>query len=196
MISIKDYANETGVSYEAVRQRIKRYEEDLTGHIHRQGRTQYLDDVAVAFLNEHRLQNPTVIYDRAAGEEFRELKVELQEAKDQAKEYWEQLKEQSKQMGKLVDENAALRLQAASVARLEADNEAVKTKAAEAGRKAQEAQQELTDAHAAFEEDLRKKNELIKAWEKYAADLEAYNSLGWWRKRKAEKPVAPMMQEE
>ena len=144
MISIKDYAKETGVSYEAVRQRIKRYEADLDGHIHRQGRVQFLDDVAVAFLNEHRLQNPTVVYDRAAGEEFRELKAELQEAKDLARDYWEQLKAKDSMMKHLIEENKDLRLQAASVARLEADNEVAKQKALESEERAQLAQDELT----------------------------------------------------
>ena len=182
MISIKDYANETGVSYEAVRQRIKRYEEDLTGHIHRQGRTQYLDDVAVAFLNDHRLQNPVVVYDKGAGEDFRELQDELQETKALAKEYWDQLKAKEGTMRLLIEENKELRLQASSVALLEANNEAARVKTAQAEKEAQEARQELVKAHTAFEEDLTKKNERILALEKYAADVAAYNALPGWRR--------------
>ena len=63
MVSIKDFARDNGVSYEAVRKQIKRYAVELEGHVHQQGRTQYLDDVAAAFLQEHRSKPAMVIYD-------------------------------------------------------------------------------------------------------------------------------------
>ena len=47
MISIKDYAKNNNVSYEAIRRRIKRNEEVFKGHIVKKNRTQFLDDVAV-----------------------------------------------------------------------------------------------------------------------------------------------------
>lgn len=61
MTSMKEYARRCGVSYEAVRQQVKRYSADLEGHIHKQGRTQYLDDWAVDFLNAKRMGNPVVV---------------------------------------------------------------------------------------------------------------------------------------
>ena len=79
MISIKDYAQENGVSYEAVRQQVVRYKEELAGHIRKQGRTQYLDDVAVAILNDHRAQNPVVVYNKDAGEQLRNLQAKVEE---------------------------------------------------------------------------------------------------------------------
>lgn len=79
MISIKDYAQENGVSYEAVRQQVVRYKEELAGHIRKQGRTQYLDDVAVAILNDHRAQNPVVVYNKDAGEQLRSLQAKVEE---------------------------------------------------------------------------------------------------------------------
>ena len=220
MISIKDYARETGVTYEAVRQRIKRYQDELDGHIHRQGRTQYLDDVAVAFLNDHRLQNPTVVYDRAAGEEFRELKAEIQEVKDRASEYWKQLKAKDGMIQVLIEENKDLRLQAASVALLEADNQVARQKAEAAEQEKKLLEQTLADIEAqnaslsaekAEAEDkarleaetaqkaaerLQRAEEEKTAWQEYASALEAYNALGWFKRRKAEKPVPPAQQEE
>lgn len=62
MITMKEYAKENGISYEAVRQSVKRYREELEGHIVKVHRTQYLDDTAVAFLDQHRSQNPVVLY--------------------------------------------------------------------------------------------------------------------------------------
>lgn len=45
MVSIRDYAKMNNVSYEAIRQQVKRYEDELNGHIIKQNRTQFLDDV-------------------------------------------------------------------------------------------------------------------------------------------------------
>lgn len=61
MISIKDYAAQKNVSYEAVRKQIKRYETQLDWHLERIGRTLYMDDDAVAFLDEKRKKNPVVV---------------------------------------------------------------------------------------------------------------------------------------
>lgn len=61
MISIKDYAAQKNVSYEAVRKQVKRYETQLNGHLERIGRTLYMDDDAVAFLDEKRKKNPVVV---------------------------------------------------------------------------------------------------------------------------------------
>lgn len=61
MISIKDYAAQKNVSYEAIRKQVKRYENQLNGHLERVGRTLYMDDDAVAFLDEKRKKNPVVV---------------------------------------------------------------------------------------------------------------------------------------
>ena len=58
MVSIRDYAKMNNVSYEAIRQQVKRYEDELNGHIIKQNRTQFLDDVAVDILDQHRKENP------------------------------------------------------------------------------------------------------------------------------------------
>lgn len=78
MVSIKDYAHQKGVSYEAVRKQVKRYEKELEGHIHKQGRTQFLDDEAVAILDERRAQNPIVIYEQGKDDELERLREENQ----------------------------------------------------------------------------------------------------------------------
>lgn len=78
MISIKDYARDSGVSYEAVRKQIKRYSEALDGHVRTEGRTQYLDDVAVAFLNEHRSKNPLVVGDSITEREKEQYKADAE----------------------------------------------------------------------------------------------------------------------
>ena len=54
MITIRDYAKENNVSYEAIRKQIKRYEDELNGHIIKQNRTQFLDDRYGTNSNELR----------------------------------------------------------------------------------------------------------------------------------------------
>lgn len=76
MISIRDYAKEKGVSYEAIRQQIKRYKAELDGHISKVGRTQYLDDEAVDFLDQKRATNPVIVMEISKDEEIERLKAE------------------------------------------------------------------------------------------------------------------------
>jgi len=61
VISLKDYAKQNNVSYEAVRQQVVRYKNELADHIIKDGRQQFLDDEAVAFLDAKRQKNPVAI---------------------------------------------------------------------------------------------------------------------------------------
>ena len=76
VMSIKDYARARKISYEAARQQVKRYADELAGHISRQNRTQYLDDYAVSLLDDHRQQNPVVVINQDRSEEIERLRVE------------------------------------------------------------------------------------------------------------------------
>lgn len=74
--SIKDYAKSRKITYEAARQQVKRYEKELQGHIHRQNRTQYLDDYAVDLLDDHRQQSPVVVVNQDRDAELEQLRAE------------------------------------------------------------------------------------------------------------------------
>lgn len=76
MISIKDYAKNKGVSYEAVRKQVNRYKGELDGHIHKQNRTQYLDDEAVTFLDSKRAESPVILLQMDKDEEIQRLNDE------------------------------------------------------------------------------------------------------------------------
>ena len=82
MLSIKDYARNKNVSYEAVRTQIKRYSDDLKGHITKQGRTRFLDEHAIAFLDAKRKDNPVVIVNSSKSEELDLLREENARLKD------------------------------------------------------------------------------------------------------------------
>lgn len=69
MQTIREYAKNNGVSYEAIRKQIKTYEVELKDHIMKNGRTQYLDDYAVEFLNKKRA-NSTIIETKVEQTEY------------------------------------------------------------------------------------------------------------------------------
>lgn len=76
MISMREYATLHDISYEAVRKQVKRYETELQGHISKVRRTNYLDDEAVAFLDEKRSKNPVVIVDEEKKDQIQRLSDE------------------------------------------------------------------------------------------------------------------------
>lgn len=76
LISLKDYAKEKNISYEAVRKQVVRYRKDLEGHIKKIDRTNYLDEEAVEFLDNKRSKNPVVIIESSKDEEIKKLKDE------------------------------------------------------------------------------------------------------------------------
>lgn len=83
MISIRDYAKSHGVSYEAVRQQVSRYiNREVNGflladHVTKVDRVQYLDEEAVAFLDNRRARNPIVIQQEERDETVERLRAEV-----------------------------------------------------------------------------------------------------------------------
>ena len=76
MQTIKEYAKNNGVTYEAIRKQIKTYELELREHIMKNGRTQYLDDFAVDFLNKKRANNTIIVAQADKDEEIKRLENE------------------------------------------------------------------------------------------------------------------------
>lgn len=76
MITLKDYAKQHNVTYEAIRSQVNRYREQLGDHIIQDGRQQFLDDYAVAFLDERRQKNPVVMYQQNKDELIEQLENE------------------------------------------------------------------------------------------------------------------------
>ena len=74
-MSLGDYAASRGISYEAVRKQVNRHKDSLEGHITKQGKKQLLDDEAVAYLDEHRLDK-VVLMQPAVNDEVQRLEAE------------------------------------------------------------------------------------------------------------------------
>ena len=111
MTSIKEFARIENISYEAVRQQIKRYENELQGHLFKEGRTRYLDDWAMDFLREKKKKNPIIIqqYDHAA--EIEQLKLEKEQLLMQLNLVQNQLIESQKLLLEKTEENSNLKIQ-------------------------------------------------------------------------------------
>lgn len=112
MVSIRDYAKMNNVSYEAIRQQVKRYEDELNGHIIKQNRTQFLDDVAVDILDQHRKENPVVIINKDTDSRLKQLEdenknllIKVAQQADKISQLNEDLKNKIEQMTSLLLEN-------------------------------------------------------------------------------------------
>lgn len=77
LISIKDYAKQNRITYEAVRKQVARYREELEEHIIKDGRQQFLDDYAVAFLNDRRQKSPIIMYQKSKDEQIDEMEASI-----------------------------------------------------------------------------------------------------------------------
>lgn len=76
MISIKDYAEQKGVTTQAVYKQLQTHSVELKGCIVKQGRTRYLTDEAVAILNQYRESSPQVIERTNDRELIEQLRME------------------------------------------------------------------------------------------------------------------------
>lgn len=115
MITLKEYAKERGVSYEAVRKQVVRYRGELREHIVKKDRTQYLDDEGVALLDKKRASNPIIILEHDKDQQIETLKAQLDaekekngKLKDQIIILQNQKIEDTKQIGELREKLALL----------------------------------------------------------------------------------------
>lgn len=84
-MTIKEYAASRGVTYEAVRQVVKRHREELGEHAASPGKNQALelDAVAVELLDGWRASSPVVVLAASQSEELERLRRENDALKNQ-----------------------------------------------------------------------------------------------------------------
>lgn len=191
VITLRDYAKQNNVSYEAVRKQVVRYADELGSHIIKDGRQQFLDEEAVAFLDAKRQKNPVAIIQQDKDEQIEALRAEkealLQKIALQATQLAElnawkadnavAIAEANHRQQLIEAGEAKIKALEAQNADLSADNAAKDKTIEEAEKTAQKALQELTEAHVSFETELKKQDKRIEAAEAYAAELEAYLKL-------------------
>lgn len=184
MIKLQDFARQQGVTDRAIQKHLKTYAEELDGLFQRKGPNgTWLTEEACEILRSKMKQAPVTIVepDERIGELMARVK-DLEQRLDE-KDKMLTLSQGTAQAA----QEQVLRLQEdlGNVKLLEGQKKAVEderdTYKAKADAKARELMQVATEK---------------EAWKKYAADLEAYNSLGWFKRRKADRPVAPVLQED
>lgn len=78
LITLKQYAEQIGMSYEGARKKLRRYEDELQDHIVVKNRITFIDEYAADFLSEHRRVDTIRVYER--NEENEALKEKLIDA--------------------------------------------------------------------------------------------------------------------
>lgn len=81
-MTIKQFAEDQHVSYEAIRRQIVTYRKQLEGHIVRDKQRKLLDEYAVEFLRARRKQNPNIVINQSKDESIVLLNNQLMAAKD------------------------------------------------------------------------------------------------------------------
>lgn len=174
VITLRDYAKQNNISYEAVRKQVVRYADELGDHIIKDGRQQFLDEEAVAFLDAKRQKNPVAIIQMDKDEQIEALRNEKEALLIKLASVQDELLQEKNKVQALIDK------QKDQIALLEADNEAQRVKAAEAEKTIQETRIELEKKEES-ERSLAKRAEKAESSfsdaKLYAAELEAYLKL-------------------
>ncbi len=159
VVTLRDYARQNNISYEAVRKQVVRYKKDLDGHLIRDGRQQFLDEEAVAFLDAKRQKNPVAIIQMDKDEAIEELKAQLDMAKNKIIELQEQ-------RDKLKDEKHTLELENAKIALLEAENGKKDEMLEETKESLKNVSDELTEAQSELEQEKSRRISFKEFWQR------------------------------
>ena len=186
MITVKEFAKKQHRTVQAVYQSIDRYKIQLDGHIQKIGRTSYLDDDAVAFLESKREQNPVVIYQQDKDEELDQLRKNADVMKAKIAELLEEANKSQKDYIALQAENAKLMALPAETEKklalaekdLEHANEKLEEKDQKIAEQKGEIEEKAIQLKTAQEETERQKKEIDRLTE----ELRKETSKTWWQK--------------
>lgn len=171
IMTIKQFADSQGISYEAVRKQVVRYSDELSGHVIRKNRTQYLDEKAVEFLQERRRESPIVLQTIDQADEISRLQDQLESLKAQLVSAQNRLLEAQERVISLQDEvQKTLEDKARYTALLE-DNEAKEKKLQETEDQLRrveadrdDAVQRAQDLQTERDEAVRESKSYYKSW--------------------------------
>ena len=158
MVSIKDYAKEHGVSYEAVRSQVARYmdrEVDgfrLSDHISKVGRTQYIDEKGIAFLDERRSRSPIVIQQEERDETIERLRTRVDELQARLIAAQDEYRVLMEEKHEIEMREQALIADKQMIAEIRAETAEAVARAEEAEKARKKAEEEAKDARAQAEQ--------------------------------------------
>lgn len=194
MITVKEFAKRQHRSVQAIYQSIDRYRLQLEGNITKVGRTSYLDDEAVAFLETKREQNPVVIFQQDKDEELERLRqnadvmkakiAELQESVNKSQQEYIALQKENARLLALPSETA----KKLAVAEVELKNatEKITERDKELDEKKREIEARATQLKNVMDDAERQKQEIRDEYQKEInrlnEELRAEASKTWWQK--------------
>lgn len=194
MITVKEFAKKQHRSVQAIYQSIDRYKLQLEGHITKVGRTSYLDDEAVAFLETKREQNPVVIYQQDKDEELERLRQNADVMKAKIAELQEAVNNSQKEYIALQKENARLLALPADTAKklavaeieLKNANEKLQEREKEIEEQKGELEARATQFKIALEDADKQRQEIRDDYQKQIdrlnEELRIESSKTWWQK--------------
>ena len=194
MITVKEFAKKQHRSVQAIYQSIDRYKLQLEGHITKVGRTSYLDDEAVAFLETKREQNPVVIYQQDKDEELERLRQNADVMKAKIAELQEAVNNSQKEYIALQKENARLLALPADTAKklavaeieLKNANEKLQEREKEIEEQKGELEARATQFKSALEDAEKQRQEIRDDYQKQIdrlnEELRIESSKTWWQK--------------
>ena len=193
MITIKEFAEQKKVTYEAVRRQIQRCNDDLKGHIVTQNGTRYLDDFAVEFLSDRRRHYPVVVQIEDQSETIEQQAAEIQDLKQQLEALRGQLEAQQAAFIELREKHIASEYKNIELQKKTLMIEVVEEQKAAAEQALQDAQTEIMRANLEREKDQqriefieREKEQLTQARDDLLSEIESYRPslFGFYRKVK------------
>lgn len=122
MITTKEYAKSRDISYEAARQSIKRHHDEIAPHIHKHGKTQYIDDDGIEILDRYRVSKSPEVY---LGKENPAETID--QLKNQIILLQNQIIELEKESKEGIEAKTKLQLIEANTAKLENENQELKS---------------------------------------------------------------------
>ena len=179
MISIKDYAAQHGISYEAARQQISRYsgrEVDgfrISEHINKVGRTQYLD--------ERRSRNPVIVQQEGQSETIERMRARIDALQNR-------LIEAQDEYRTLLQDKHAIEMQAQKLLEDKQQVEELRASTEAAEKRAEVAESDKEVA-------LKAKKEAEEAAERIKEDFEQLKKELEEAKRQAEEDAARLKEE-
>lgn len=148
LMTLKQYAEKQKISYEAVRKQVIRYSEELSEHIVKQNRTQYLDEWAVDFLTERRRESPIILMNMDQSEENERLKEEVESLRVKLMTAQNELLKEKDRIIELQDEAKKTIEDRARYTALLEDNKAKEEKLKEAESQIEDLRRERDEAQA------------------------------------------------
>ena len=188
IISLKDYAEQKNVTYEAVRQQVARYKEELEGHIIKDGRQQFLDEEAVAFLDAKRKKNPVVMVQENKDEQIEELDEQVRNLLIKVAEQADRISE----LAQWKADNAVLIAEANHNYRLLEDKtkeiavleSVIQDAKREIETLTREKTQEVAEARSEASEAARREQEAMDAKKAAEDELRAFDKMSVWQQLK------------